>query len=98
MARILSADLPGFGSLFIVTAVLAPILEETVFRGFLLPSLTKCAASLRLGLHSGSSAPWDAVAAGVRDGWAASAQQAHEGVVSSLLHQIIFLCQPCASC
>lgn len=28
-------------SLLVVTAVLAPILEETVFRGFLLPSLTK---------------------------------------------------------
>ena len=42
VARILTADLPGFWSLFIVTAVMAPVLEETVFRGFFLPSLTKC--------------------------------------------------------
>ena len=41
VARILTADLPGFWSLFIVTAVMAPLLEETVFRGFFLPSLTK---------------------------------------------------------
>lgn len=41
VAQILSLDLPSFASLFGVTAVLAPILEETVFRGFLLTSLTK---------------------------------------------------------
>ena len=41
VARIISLDLPTYASLFTVTAVLAPILEETVFRGFLLPSLTK---------------------------------------------------------
>ncbi|KAK9804444.1 hypothetical protein WJX73_001898 [Symbiochloris irregularis] len=41
VARILSVDVPSFVSLFTVTAVLAPFLEETVFRGFLLPSLTK---------------------------------------------------------
>jgi len=34
-------DVPTLVSLLIVTAVFAPILEETVFRGFLLPSLTK---------------------------------------------------------
>lgn len=27
--------------MFLTTVVLAPVLEETVFRGFLLPSLTK---------------------------------------------------------
>ena len=32
---------PSFLSLFIGTGVLAPVLEETVFRGFLLASLTK---------------------------------------------------------
>ena len=31
----------GAFSLFLTTVVLAPVLEETVFRGFLLPSLTK---------------------------------------------------------
>ncbi|KAK9862723.1 hypothetical protein WJX84_008837 [Apatococcus fuscideae] len=41
VAQILSLDFPSFASLFGVTAVLAPILEETVFRGFLLTSLTK---------------------------------------------------------
>jgi uncharacterized protein len=41
VATIISLDLPTYVSLFLVTAVLAPILEETVFRGFLLPSLTK---------------------------------------------------------
>lgn len=34
-------DVPTLASLLVVTAVLAPVLEETVFRGFLLPSLTK---------------------------------------------------------
>jgi len=34
-------DVATLSSLLVVTAVLAPILEETVFRGFLLPSLTK---------------------------------------------------------
>jgi membrane protease YdiL (CAAX protease family) len=41
VARIISLDFPTYASLFTVTAVLAPILEETVFRGFLLTSLTK---------------------------------------------------------
>lgn len=41
VARILSVDLPSYASLLTVTSVLAPYLEETVFRGFLLPSLTK---------------------------------------------------------
>ena len=41
VARIISLDLPTYASLFTVTAILAPILEETVFRGFLLTSLTK---------------------------------------------------------
>ena len=34
-------DVPTLASLLVVTAVLAPALEETVFRGFLLPSLTR---------------------------------------------------------
>ena len=37
----LSLDLPSYASLLVVTAVMAPYLEETVFRGVLLPSLTK---------------------------------------------------------
>lgn len=41
VARILSLDLPSYASLMTVTAVMAPYLEETVFRGFLLTSLTK---------------------------------------------------------
>lgn len=41
VASIISLDLPTYLSLFLVTAVLAPILEETVFRGFVLTSLTK---------------------------------------------------------
>lgn len=41
MVKILSPDLPTLYSLFVVTAILAPILEEFVFRGFLLTSLTK---------------------------------------------------------
>eukprot|EP00884_Botryococcus_braunii_P019052 jgi/Botrbrau1/5830/Bobra.0366s0012.2 len=41
VATIISLDLPTYVSLFLVTAVLAPILEETVFRGFILTSLTK---------------------------------------------------------
>lgn len=41
VSQILSLDGLTFGSLFITTAVLAPVLEETVFRGFLLPSLAK---------------------------------------------------------
>ena len=31
----------GTASLIVVTGVCAPLLEETVFRGFFLPSLTK---------------------------------------------------------
>ena len=41
VVKIISPDAITFGSLFAVTAVLAPILEEFVFRGFLLASLTK---------------------------------------------------------
>ena len=41
VARIISLDFPTYASLLTVTAVLAPVLEETVFRGFLLTSLTK---------------------------------------------------------
>jgi len=37
----LSLDGVTFAALFATTAVLAPVLEETVFRGFLLPSLSK---------------------------------------------------------
>ncbi|CAL5229019.1 g12264 [Coccomyxa viridis] len=41
VARIISLDFFSYASLFTTTAVLAPILEETVFRGFLLTSLSK---------------------------------------------------------
>ena len=41
VSQILSLDGVTFGCLFGTTAVLAPLLEETVFRGFLLPSLAK---------------------------------------------------------
>ena len=41
VAGLLDLDPATVASLFVVTAVLAPVLEETVFRGFLLPSLTK---------------------------------------------------------
>jgi membrane protease YdiL (CAAX protease family) len=41
VAGLLDMDSATFASLLVVTAVLAPILEETVFRGFLLPSLTR---------------------------------------------------------
>ena len=41
VARIISINTPTYLSLLTVTAVLAPLLEETVFRGFLLTSLTK---------------------------------------------------------
>jgi membrane protease YdiL (CAAX protease family) len=34
-------DFSTYASLFGTTAILAPLLEETVFRGFLLTSLTK---------------------------------------------------------
>ena len=34
-------DFSTYASLFATTAILAPLLEETVFRGFLLTSLTK---------------------------------------------------------
>lgn len=40
VTKILSPDGTTFAGLFAVTAVLAPILEEFVFRGFLLASLT----------------------------------------------------------
>lgn len=41
VSQLLALDTTTFLSLFITTAVLAPLLEETVFRGFLLPSLAK---------------------------------------------------------
>jgi membrane protease YdiL (CAAX protease family) len=41
VSQLLVLDPLTFASLFGTTAVLAPILEETVFRGFLLPSLAK---------------------------------------------------------
>lgn len=41
VAQMLNVDLGTFASLFSVTAILAPLLEETVFRGFLLTTLTK---------------------------------------------------------
>jgi len=41
VAGIVNLDLPNYVSLLSVTAVLAPLLEEYVFRGFLLASLTK---------------------------------------------------------
>jgi uncharacterized protein len=41
VSQLLVLDPLTFASLFGTTAVLAPILEETVFRGFLLPSLSK---------------------------------------------------------
>jgi uncharacterized protein len=41
ISQILSLDGVTFAALFTTTAILAPILEETVFRGFLLVSLTK---------------------------------------------------------
>lgn len=41
VATMIDLDLPTYLYLLSVTGVLAPILEETVFRGFLLASLTK---------------------------------------------------------
>ncbi len=41
VAAIISLDLPTYLSLFSVTAILAPLLEEVVFRGFLLTTLTR---------------------------------------------------------
>lgn len=41
ISQILSLDETTFACLFTTTAILAPLLEETVFRGFLLPSLAK---------------------------------------------------------
>jgi len=41
ISQILSLDQITFTCLFTTTAILAPLLEETVFRGFLLPSLAK---------------------------------------------------------
>lgn len=41
ISQILSLDQVTFACLFTTTAILAPLLEETVFRGFLLPSLAK---------------------------------------------------------
>lgn len=41
VTQLLSTDIGTFASLFAVTAILAPLLEEVVFRGFLLTSLTK---------------------------------------------------------
>jgi uncharacterized protein len=41
VAQIIGLDSTSYFSLLTVTALLAPVLEETVFRGFLLASLTK---------------------------------------------------------
>lgn len=41
VSQLLALDPVTFAALFGTTAVLAPLLEETVFRGFLLPSLCK---------------------------------------------------------
>jgi len=41
IAQSVSAGTPGIVTLLVVTGVVAPIFEETVFRGFLLASLTK---------------------------------------------------------
>lgn len=41
VATMITMDLPTYVSLLAVTGALAPVLEETVFRGFLLASLTK---------------------------------------------------------
>lgn len=41
MSKLISINAPSYVSLMTTTAVLAPLLEETVFRGFLLTSLTK---------------------------------------------------------
>lgn len=41
VSQIISLDGSTFSALFATTAILAPLLEETVFRGFLLTSLTK---------------------------------------------------------
>ena len=43
VSQLISLNSPTYLSLMTTTAVLAPLLEETVFRGFLLTSLTKCA-------------------------------------------------------
>ena len=41
VSKLISINTPTYVSLMTTTAVLAPLLEETVFRGFLLASLTK---------------------------------------------------------
>eukprot|EP00882_Tetradesmus_deserticola_P018496 GHRQ01019866.1.p1 GENE.GHRQ01019866.1~~GHRQ01019866.1.p1 ORF type:complete len:147 (+),score=37.39 GHRQ01019866.1:932-1372(+) len=41
VAAMISMDTPTYARLLVVTGVLAPLLEETLFRGFLLTSLTK---------------------------------------------------------
>jgi len=43
VASMIQMDLASYLSLLSVTSVMAPVLEETVFRGFLLTSLTRCA-------------------------------------------------------
>jgi len=43
VSHLISLNVPTYLSLMATTAVLAPILEETVFRGFLLTSLTRSA-------------------------------------------------------
>ena len=50
---LLGSGVPSLAALFVVTAFLAPMLEEVVFRGFLLPSLTKWVpAPAAVGLSS----------------------------------------------
>ncbi len=41
VASMIQMDGPTYLSLLSVTGLMAPLLEETVFRGFLLTSLTK---------------------------------------------------------
>lgn len=41
VANMIELDVPTYSSLLAVTAFMAPVLEETLFRGFLLTSLTK---------------------------------------------------------
>jgi len=60
VARIIRINTPTYLSLFTVTAVLAPLLEETVFRGFLLTSLTKYMPTPAAVVVSGGVIFWKA--------------------------------------
>ena len=50
-AQMLNVDLGTFASLFSVTAILAPLLEETVFRGFFVDNTHQVHANLGSGAH-----------------------------------------------